>query len=163
MRLQGETIKNAIVAELNELFPEIAVYKEEQTNPYEFPNFFVLQLSINSQEDRKDHYFETYLFELRYRHVADVELEPKIEQKLDNVGNKLINEFKSVTFDSRPYKIKQANYEKVDKVGHFTFQVMVQTEKEKEQQPLMEHLYQNYEIDEYGTMRKLNQNERIKK
>ena len=142
-RLQGETIKNAIVTELNDLFPNIAVYKEEQTNPYDFPNFFVLQLSMNSQEDRKDHYFETYLYEIRYRHIADVELEPRIEQRLDNIGNTLINEFKSVIFDSRPYKIRQANYEKVDKVGHFTFQITVQTIKEKEPEELMRKLQEN--------------------
>ena len=150
MKLQGETIKNAIATELNRLFPNISVYKEEQTNPYNFPNFFILQLSMNSQEDRKDHYFETYLYEIRYRQIADVELEPKIEQKLDNVGNTLINEFKSVIFDSRPYKIRQANYEKVDKVGHFTFQVTVQTEKQKELQPLMRKLEENIDLKETG-------------
>jgi len=151
-RLQGETIKNAIVTELNELFPNIAVYKEEQTNPYDFPNFFVLQLSMNSREDRKDHYFETYLYEVRYRHIADVELEPRIEQRLDNIGNTLINEFKSVTFDNRPYKIRQVNYEKVDKVGHFTFQVMVQTEKAKPQEPKLGKLEVNTYLKEIGGM-----------
>ena len=129
--LSGEMIKNAIARELNRLFPDIAVYKEEQTNPYDFPNFFILQLSMNSVEDRKDHYFETYLYNIRYRQIADVELDQRIEQHLDNVGNTLINEFKSVIFDDRPYKIKQANYEKVDKVGQFSFQITVQTEKEK--------------------------------
>ena len=33
--LSGETIKNAISRELNRIFPNIAVYKEEQTNPYD--------------------------------------------------------------------------------------------------------------------------------
>ena len=128
--LTGETIKNAIARELNAIFPDIAVYKEEQTNPYEFPNFFILQLSINSIEDRKDHYFQTFLFEVRYRHIADVELEPQIEKRLDNVGLQLITELNRITLDNRPYRILQSNYDKVDKVGHFTFQVRVQVEKE---------------------------------
>lgn len=135
--LTGETIKNAISRELNNIFPDIAVYKEEQTNPYEFPNFFVLQLSVNSVEDRKDHYFQTFLYEIRYRHIADVELEPQIERRLDNVGLKLITEFNRITIDDRPYRILQANYEKVDKVGHFTFQVRVQVEKEQEEKVKM--------------------------
>lgn len=143
-QLSGETIKNAIARELNALFPDIAVYKEEQTNPYDFPHFFILQLSANTTEDRKDHYFQTYLYNVRYRQVADVETEARIEQKLDNVGLKLITKFTTITLNSIPYKIRQANYEKVDKVVHFTFQVRVQVEKEPIEKVKMLRLEQNY-------------------
>lgn len=150
MELSGETIKNAIARELNEIFPEIAVYKEEQSNPYDFPNFFILQLSANTSEDRKDHYFQTYLYNIRYRHVADVETEPRIEQNLDKVGLQLITNFTTITLDNRPYKIRQANYEKVDKVVHFTFQVRVQVEKEKTAGVPMRKLEQNTNIKTGG-------------
>lgn len=150
MELTGETIKNSIARELGKIFPDIAVYKEEQSNPYQFPNFFVLQLSANTVEDRKDHYFQTFLYEVRYRHVADVELEPKIEQRLDNVGLKLITEFNRLTIDNRPYRIQNANYEKVDKVVHFTFQVRVQVEKEKEEKVKMLEVKQNTNINTGG-------------
>lgn len=144
--LLGETIKNSIARELNRIFPDIAVYKEEQTNPYNFPNFFVLQLSINSIEDRKDHYFQTFLYEIRYRHIADVELEPQIERYLDSVGLQLTTELNRVIIDERPYRILQANYEKVDKVGHFTFQIRVQVEKEKDEKVKMLQLEQTQKI-----------------
>ena len=145
-KLSGEMIKNSILRELNKIFPDISAYKEEQTNPYNFPNFFVLQLSMNTVEDRNNHYFQTFLYEIRYRHVADVELEPKIEQKLDNVGLQLLTELNRVIIDDRPYRILQANYEKVDKVGHFTFQIRVQVEKEKEEKVKMLQLKQNHSI-----------------
>lgn len=151
MELSGETIKNAIARELNRIFPEIAVYKEEQSTPYDFPNFFILQLSANTTEDRKDHYFQTYLYNVRYRHVADVETEPRIEQNLDKVGQKLITEFTTITLDNRPYKIRQANYEKVDKIVHFTFQVRVQVEKEKQEKVKMQVLEQNTNIKQEET------------
>lgn len=144
--LSGETIKNSIARELNRIFPDIAVYKEEQTNPYDFPNFFILQLSVNSVEDRKDHYFQTFLYEIRYRQIADVELEPQIEKRLDNVGLQLITEFNRIIIDEKPYRILQANYEKVDKVGHFTFQVRVQVEKEPIEKVKMLVLEQNQNI-----------------
>lgn len=144
--LTGETIKNAIARELNRIFPDIAVYKEEQTNPYEFPNFYILQLSVNSTEDRKDHYFQTFLYEIRYRQIADVELEPRIEQKLDNIGLQLVTEFVRVTIDNRPYRVLQSNYEKVDKVGHFTFQIRVQVEKERIEEVKMIILEENINI-----------------
>lgn len=151
MELSGETIKNAIARELNRIFPEIAVYKEEQANPYDFPNFFILQLSANTTEDRKDHYFQTYLYNIRYRHVADVETEPRIEQNLDKVGLQLITNFTTITLDNRPYKIRQVNYEKVDKVVHFTFQVRVQVEKEKTAGVPMRKLEQNTNIKQEET------------
>lgn len=144
--LSGETIKNAIARELNEIFPEIVVYKEEQSTPYDFPNFFILQLSANTTEDRKDHYFQTYLYNIRYRHVADVETEPRIEQSLDRIGLDLITNFTTITINNIPYKIRQANYEKVDKVVHFTFQVRVQVEKEKTAGMPMRKLEQNTNI-----------------
>ena len=144
--LLGETIKNSIARELNRIFPDISVYKEEQSNPYSFPNFFILQLSMNTVEDRKDHYFQTFLYEIRYRQIPDVELEPKIEQKLDNIGLKLLTELNRVIIDERPYRILQANYEKVDKVGHFTFQVRVQVEKEPIEKVKMLVLEQNQNI-----------------
>lgn len=146
MELSGETIKNAISRELNRIFSDIAVYKEEQSNPYDFPNFFILQLSANTTEDRKDHYFQTYLYNVRYRHVADVETEPRIEQSLDRVGLDLITNFTTITLDNRPYKIRQTNYEKVDKVVHFTFQVRVQVEKEKQEKVKMQVLEQKTNI-----------------
>lgn len=144
--LSSETIKNAIARELNRIFPDIAVYKEEQSKPYDFPNFFILQLSMNTREDRKDHYFQTFLYEIRYRQIADVELEPRIEQKLDNVGLQLTTELVRVTIDNRPYRILQANYEKVDKIGHFTFQVRVQVEKEKNEEVKMLIIDKNIKI-----------------
>lgn len=144
--LSGETIKNSIARELGQIFPNIAVYKEEQTTPYDFPNFFVLQLSMNSKEDRKDHYFQTFLYEVRYRHIADVELEPRIERYLDDVGLSLITNLVRVSIDDRPYRVLQSNYDKVDKVGHFTFQVRVQVEKEKDEKVKMLVLKQNLSI-----------------
>lgn len=144
--LSGETIKNSIARELNRVFPDIAVYKEEQTNPYQFPNFFILQLSVNSVEDRKDHYFQTFLYEIRYRQIADVELEPQIEKRLDNVGLQLITEFNRIIIDERPYRVLQPNYEKVDKVGHFTFQIRVQVEKEPIEEVKMQVLEENTNI-----------------
>ena len=131
MRVTGETIKNAIIRKLIELYPDVTVYKEEQTE-LEFPHIFILQLNVSTEEDRRNHYFQTYIINLRYRQVADVETEPKIEQKLDNMGIDMITNFVEITIDNRPYKIRQAYYEKVDKVLHFSCQVKVQVEKEPE-------------------------------
>lgn len=149
MRITGETVKNAITKKLIELYPNIAVYKEEQTI-LDFPHFFILQLNVSTEEDRRNHYFQTYIINLRYRQVADVETEPKIEQKLDNMGIDLITNFVDITIDNRIYKIRQAYYEKVDKVLHFSCQITLQVEKQKEDEPLMMKLEENIDLKETG-------------
>lgn len=136
MIIIGETIKNAILGKLLELFPNVSVYKEQMTTP-DFPHFFILQLNTSSVEDRKDKYFITYLMNIRYREVADVATEAKIEQKLDDIGNELIINFTDVQIGEKPYKIREAYYEKIDGVLHFTCKIKIQVEKEKIQETPM--------------------------
>lgn len=131
MRILGETIKNAVFGKLQEIFPNITVYKEQVTLP-DFPHFFINQLNLSTSEDRKNHYFQTYLMNIRYRQVADVSNEARIEQELDEIGHKLIEEFVDVQLNNRPCKIKEAYYEKVDGVLHFSCQIKIQVEKQKE-------------------------------
>lgn len=130
MEISGETIKNAIFEKLLEIFPNVYVYKEQITTP-NFPNFFILQLTVNSDEDRKDKYFNTYLIDLRYRQTADITTELKLEQKLDDIGNDLIINFKNIMLDGRPIKIQEPNYEKDEGVLHFSFKIKIQVEKER--------------------------------
>lgn len=141
MKLSGETIKNAISEKILEIFPNYYVYKEEQSTLL-FPHFFILQLNLSSTEDRKDHYFQTYVMNIRFRQVADVATEPKIEQKLDDVGVQLLTNFTEISLVGRPVKIREAYYEKVDKVLHFSCQIKVQIEKEKPEEVKMLRLEQ---------------------
>lgn len=141
MKLSGETIKNAISEKILEIFPNYYVYKEEQSALL-FPHFFILQLNLSTTEDRKDHYFQTYVMNIRFRQVADVATEPKIEQKLDDVGVQLLTNFTEISLVGRPVKIREAYYEKVDKVLHFSCQIKVQIEKEKPEEVKMLRLEQ---------------------
>lgn len=141
MKLSGKTIKNAISEKILEIFPNYYVYKEKQSTLL-FPHFFILQLNLSSTEDRKDHYFQTYVMNIRFRQVADVATEPKIEQKLDNVGVQLLTNFTEISLVGRPVKIREAYYEKVDKVLHFSCQIKVQIEKEKPKEVKMLRLEQ---------------------
>lgn len=145
MKLTSETIKNAVFKELQTVFPNISVYKEQSTLP-NFPHFFINQLNLSTSENRKNHYFQTYLMNIRYRQVADVSNEAKIEQELDEVGHKLIEDFVKIQLNNRPHKIKEAYYEKVDGVLHFSCQIKIQVEKQKEDSVKMEHLENNIVI-----------------
>lgn len=144
-RLTSETIKNAVSGELQGIFPSITVYKEQITLP-NFPHFFINQLNVSTTEDRKNHYFKTYLMNIRYRQVADPSNEARIEQELDEVGHKMIEDFVKVQINDKPYKIREAYYEKVDGVLHFSCRIRVQIEKQKEEVAKMMHIEESIEI-----------------
>lgn len=144
--IYGETIKSAFAIRLAELFPEIAIFKEKEEETSKFPNFFILQLTLNSQEDRKDHYWLTYYVTIRYREVADINTEPKLQQKLDKIGSEMIMNLVDIPINEKPIKLRNCNYEKVDGVLHFFANVTIQVVKEKEKEPLMNKLEKNIGI-----------------
>lgn len=135
--IYGETIKTAFATRLLELFPDVKVYKEKEDEQDIFPNFFILQLTLNSEEDRKDHYWLTYYVTVRYRQVADINTEPKLQQKLDDIASEMIINLVDIPINGKPVKLRNCNCEKVDGVLHFFANVTVQVVKEKPQYPLM--------------------------
>ena len=147
-KIYGETIKTAFAQRLTELYPTIAIYKEKEDNEDStFPNFYILQLTINSQEDRKDHYFQEYYMTIRYREVADVAIEEKIEQKLDRMSNSLITNLVDIPVNGKPIKLRNCRTEKIDGVLHFFANVRVQVVKEKELLPKMFSLQEDITME----------------
>lgn len=144
--IYGETIKTAFATRLLELFPNVKIYKEKEDEQDEFPNFFILQLTLNSEEDRKDHYWLTYYVTIRYRQVADITTEPKLQQKLDDIGSEMIINLVDIPINGKPIKLRNCNYEKVDGVLHFFANVTVQVVKEKQRYPIMREVEQNIGI-----------------
>ena len=138
--IYGETIKSAFATRLLELFPDVKVYKEKEDEQDIFPNFFILQLTLNSQEDRKDHYWLTYYVTVRYRQVADINTEPKLQQKLDDIASEMIINLVDIPINEKPVKLRNCNCEKVDGVLHFFANVTVQVVKEKPQYPILREL-----------------------
>lgn len=138
--IYGETIKNAFAQKLSELYPDVVIFKEEEDQTAQFPNFFVLQLNASSQENRKDHYFITYFMTIRYRVAADINTVNKLEQKLDKMGSDMLINLVDIPLFNRPHKLKNCNYEKIDGVLHFFANVTIQTVKAKEPEPIMNKL-----------------------
>ena len=122
MLIDSEDVKQAIVQKLLELFPDIAVYKEAKTNIV-YPHFFVYQITLSIEEERKDYYLLSYSMEIRYRVASDSSTDLKLEQNLDNMGLKLLQGFNIIDFEEEKIRCKDKRYEKVDGVLHFFFTV----------------------------------------
>lgn len=122
IELTGENVKQAIVQQLLKIFPSIKVYKEAITTP-QYPHFFVYQISVVDTEERKKYHLMSYAMDVRYRVKPDSSTDLKLEQNLDDMGMKLLQNFNIIDFADEKIRVKEKNTEKVDGVLHFTFNV----------------------------------------
>lgn len=166
----SETIKSAISIKLGEIFkvPTGQVdqqgnptytypirYKETVTNP-RYPNFYIVQVTLaqkpNGLQGSRVIASERlvkrmqldYLCNVQYRYAEDTETVSNIKQKLDEVGFKLNTEFNTIDLEL-PVKIYNKNYEKVDNIGQFTFNITVYAKSEESIKQAMEKLQITYE------------------
>lgn len=122
MLIDSEDVKQAIVQKLLEMFPDIAVYKEAKTSVV-YPHFFVYQINVTCNEERKNYFLLSYSMEVRYRVASDSSTDLKLEQNLDNMGLKLFQGFNIIDFEDEKIRCKDKSIEKVDGVLHFFFTV----------------------------------------
>ena len=122
IELTGENVKQAIVQQLLKTFPDVKVYKEAITTP-QYPHFFVYQISVVDTEERKKYHLMSYVMDVRYRVKPDSSTDLKLEQNLDDMGMKLLQNFNIIDFADEKIRVKEKNTEKVDGVLHFTFNV----------------------------------------
>lgn len=126
MLIDSEDVKQAVVERLLEVFPTTAAYKEAKTS-VAYPHFFVYQINLSSEEERKDYFLLRYSMEVRYRVASDSSTDLKLEQNLDGVGLKLLQSFNILDFEDEKVRCKEKSVEKVDGVLHFFFTVDILT------------------------------------
>ena len=122
IELTGENVKQAIVQQLLKIFPSVKVYKEAITTP-QYPHFFVYQISVVDKKKKKKYHLMSYAMDVRYRIKPDSSTDLKLEQNLDDMGMKLLQNFNIIDFADEKIRVKEKNTEKVDGVLHFTFNV----------------------------------------
>lgn len=124
MLIDSEDVKQAIAQRLLNLFPNITVYKEAKTNVL-YPHFFIYQISIVDTEERKDYHILSYSMEIRYRVASDPSTNLKLQQNIDEMSLKLLQNFNIIDFENEKIRVKNKTTEKVDGVLHFTFTIDV--------------------------------------
>ena len=146
VELTGESIKTGLRIELLKLFTGATVYTEQIGDSVAvYPHFFVNQLTLSAQEDRRDHWFLQYLINLRYRVAAEPFLDRNLNQKLDAVGLQLL-EIKWITIGPYRERLLNPRCEKVDGVLHFFTNFNVQATKEEEEGVKQEKLTKNIQL-----------------
>jgi len=122
MLIDSEDVKQAIAQRLLNLFPNVTVYKEAKTNVL-YPHFFIYQISITDTEERRDYHILSYSMEIRYRVASDPSTNLKLQQNIDEMSLKLLQNFNIIDFENEKIRVKNKTTEKVDGVLHFTFTI----------------------------------------
>lgn len=142
----GETIKSATSIKLGQIFDNPKRYKENVTKPT-YPSFWIIQVNlavtpagIGTGRIRLD-----YLINIQYRVAENTENITNLRQQLDAVGLKLNAEFNYLDLEL-PTKVTNKNYEIVDGVGQFTFNISVFAIPETEDEPKLESYKLNEEV-----------------
>lgn len=124
--ITSEDIKEAIGKKLLSVAPSVAVYKESISNP-KYPHFFIHQINLSDEEERKDYHILTYNIDIRYRTVSDPSTDLNLEQNLDNMGFRLLRNFNIINLNDEKIKCEEKTIEKPDGVLHFFTTIKVLT------------------------------------
>lgn len=124
IKITGELIKQSIISELLRMFPEVSVYKEAKTS-LSYPHFFIYQISLSDEQERKNYHILTYSMDIRYRVASDSSTDLKLQQNLDSVGIKLLNSFNVISCGDEFIRCENKSIEKEDGVLHFMFNIRI--------------------------------------
>lgn len=131
--LESEDVKQAIVEKLLQTFPNISVYKEA-SSVVNYPHFFVYQIILLDDEDRKDVHILDYSMEIRYRVASDPTTDLTLERDLDNMGLKLLQQFNIIDFEGEKVRCTEKSITKADGILHFFFVIKIMVKKVSEPQ-----------------------------
>lgn len=133
MELHSEDVKEAIIKRLLEIAPDVEVYKEATTK-VKYPHFFVHQINITDEEERKDYHLLSYSMDIRYRTVSDPSTDLRLNQNLAEMGMKLLVNFNTIDFEDSKIRCKDKSVENQDGVLHFftTLQILAKLDKNEE-------------------------------
>ena len=120
----SELIKQSIISELLRMFPEVSVYKEAKTS-LSYPHFFIYQISLSDEQERKNYHILTYSMDLRYRVASDPSTDLKLQQNLDSVAIKLMNSFNIISCRNEFIRCENKSIEKENGVLHFMFDIRI--------------------------------------
>lgn len=124
MEVTGNTIRNAVISKLLEVFPDVYVYDESRTD-VKYPHFFVYQISLLCNRERKDYNLLTYSIDVRYRSKADPTLNLELQQELDTIGIELLHNFNIIECGEDKIRCSEKNIEKEDGILHFYFNIVI--------------------------------------
>jgi len=139
------SVTSSLGIRLREIFPGVTWYRE--TIPAQllvYPHFFVNQLTLNIQPERRNHWWVSFFATMRYHVAADpASVVGSLQQLLDDASIKLLADLDYIYWNGIPVRISNLRTEKVDGVLHCFCNIDVMATKPIELDPLQEQLEVN--------------------
>jgi len=143
--LIATSVTSALGIRLREIFPGITWYRE--TVPAQmlvYPHWFVNQLTLDIQPERRNHWIIGYFATMRYHVAADpASVVGSLQQQLDDASIKLLSELEAIYWNGIPVKISNLRTEKIDGTLHCFCNITIMATKPIEIEPLQETLETN--------------------
>jgi len=140
--LIATSVTSALGIRLREIFPGVTWYRE--TIPAQllvYPHWFVSQLTLDIQPERRNHWQVSYFATMRFRVAADpASVVGSLQQQLDDASIKLLADLESIYWNGIPVRISNLRTEKVDGVLHCFCNIEIMATKPIEVGPLQEQL-----------------------
>ncbi len=118
-----QSIKEAIVNRLLELYPDCTVYDEDMPLEFQKPSFLINVTSQNYVKLLQDKFKNQLTFDIFYYSNATEE----IKKDCLNTGLVLLTGFDRIN----NYRLRNKKAETIDKVLHFTFEIHYSVRKEE--------------------------------
>ena len=146
MEISPTSLTSALVSQLKSLFPDISIYRESvPAQLLLYPHFFVQQLALNAQPERRHYLRLNYSATIQYHHSPDSSTSfTGLQEHLDTVALALLSELDRIYWDGFPVSIATPRVEKIDGVLHWFGNISVLASAPAEPDPLQEKLNLTY-------------------
>lgn len=148
----GLSIISGFGAEIMRAFPGITWYREQVPLPQlRYPHFFIHQVSLETTEERKNHWWLRYLINVRYRIAEEPFAVTNLQEQLDTVGLQMLSEINRIStpiWGDISVRLDNTRFEKVDGVLQYFCNVNLQVTEEQEEAIKQQSLELNLNIKE---------------
>jgi len=145
--LIATSVTSALGIRLREIFGGTWYREAVPAQLLVFPHWFVNQLTLNIQPERRNHWWVSYFATMRYHVAADpASVVGSLQQQLDDASIKLLADLDYIYWNGIPVRISNLRTEKVDGALHCFCNVDVMATKPIELDPLQEQLEVNIAI-----------------
>lgn len=146
--LIATSVTSGLVIALGEIFTGVTRYRETlPAHLLVYPHWFINQLTISTQAERRNHWMVDYLATARYHVAADPSsVVGSLQQQLDDASIKILSELEYIYFGDMPVRVTGLRTEKVDGVLHVFCNISVMATKPVEPDPLQQELEVNMNL-----------------
>lgn len=140
--LVANSVTSGLSIALGEEFPGITRYREViPAQMLVYPHFYIHQLTIDVQPERRNHYMVNYLVNIRYHAAADPSsITGRLQSELNDISIRMLSDLEYIYFDNELVRLTNRRTEKQDGVLFFFCNVSIFAKHPVILDPLQESL-----------------------